>query len=69
MLAKMDVFGHVMEMPQIKGQEINQLFGRIKMVNGLYNFIPDFTEAHNVPRTYFFNLRISRFSKSLSQNS
>jgi hypothetical protein len=60
-LLKLEEVGHMLEVPKVRGSVVNDMFDRVKDDNGLHFYFPDFTESQNVPRDYFFNVRIIRY--------
>ena len=56
--------GHILEVPKVRGAVVNEIYHREKANNGLSAYFPDFTEAQNVPRDYFFNVQLKRCSRS-----
>ena len=67
-LLRLGEVGHIIDIPKVKGALVNEMFGDIKDFNELHSYFPDFTESHNIPREYFFNVRIKRYLKLSIQN-
>ena len=59
-LLKLEQVGYQIEIPKVKGTLVNDMFHEVKDHNGLHYYFPDLSENQNVPRDYFFNVRIIR---------
>jgi hypothetical protein len=67
-LLKIEDVGNPLELPKCKGIFVDELWIKYKENNGLSLYFPDMTENHQVPRTYFFNVKLNRFFELSSQN-
>lgn len=63
-LLKVEQVGHTLEVPKVRGAVVNDIYNREKYNHGLSAYFPDFTDTQNVPRDYFFNVKIIRSSRS-----
>ena len=59
-LLKVSEVGHVLEVPKVRGSVVNEIYHKEKLNGGLAAYFPDFTETQNVPRDYFFNVKLIR---------
>lgn len=59
-LLRTDQVGHVLQVPKVRGSVVNDMYQSIKDIDGLHRYFPDFTSTQNVPRDYFFNVRLIR---------
>lgn len=59
-LLKMEEVGYALKIPKVRGSMVNDMYHQIKNEKGLHMYFPDLTETQNVPRDYFFNVRLKR---------
>ena len=59
-LLRVDQVGHVQELPKARGVLVNELWEHCKSINELHCYFPDVTPRSQIPRTYFYNVKIIR---------
>jgi len=59
-LLKLEQVGHEVEIPKVKGEVLQNMWEKTKDVNSMYLYFPDIHKSINIPRQYFFNVKLIR---------
>lgn len=63
LLLRIQQVGHVQELPKAKGFLVQDLWEECKAINEMHAYLPDVTPRTHAPRTYFYNVSLTRFSE------